>query len=93
MSVLPELPFSDPVRLNQIPGGVTRTLEPDVAARARIARALDLASLDAFVADISLKPAAEGWRLSGRVKAARSRPVACHWSPCRWKSIRRFRSR
>jgi len=70
MSVLPELPFSVPVRLNQIPGGVTRTLEPDVAARARIARALDLASLDAFVADISLKPAAEGWRLSGRVKAS-----------------------
>ena len=70
MTGLPDLPFSDPVRLNQIPGGVTRTLEPDAAARTRIARALDLASLNAFVAEMSLKPANEGWRLSGRVRAS-----------------------
>ncbi|MGV9007392.1 MAG: YceD family protein [Brevundimonas sp.] len=69
MSILPDLPFSDPVRLNQIPGGVTRRLEPDAAARGRIARALDLASLDAFVAEMTLKPVAEGWRLTGRITA------------------------
>lgn len=70
MSGLPDLPFSDPVRLNQIPGGASRTLEPDPAARTRIARALDLASLDAFVAEMNLKPVAEGWCLSGRVRAS-----------------------
>lgn len=70
MSNLPELPFSDPVRLHQAGGGVKRRLEPDAAARARIARALDLAALDSFVADMELKPVNEGWRLSGRVIAS-----------------------
>lgn len=64
-----ELPFSDPVRLNQIGAGLERRLEPDAAVRARIARALDLASLDAFVADLNLAPASVGWRLEGRVRA------------------------
>ena len=64
-----ELPFSDPVRLHQIGAGVERRLEPDAAARARIARALDLASLDSFVAEMNLAPAPGGWRLTGRVKA------------------------
>jgi hypothetical protein len=36
---LPDLPYSEPVRLHQVAGGVKRTLEPDAAARARIARA------------------------------------------------------
>lgn len=66
---LPALPYSEPVRLHQVPGGVKRTLEPDAAARARIARALDLASLDAFTADMDLAPTDSGWRLSGRVRA------------------------
>ena len=35
---VPNLPYSEPVRLHQVPGGVKRTLEPDAAARARIAR-------------------------------------------------------
>jgi uncharacterized metal-binding protein YceD (DUF177 family) len=65
-----DLPYSEPVRLHQVGGGVTRTLEPDAAARARIARALDLASLDAFVAEMTLAPSPGGWRLSGRVKAS-----------------------
>jgi len=64
-----DLPFSDPVRLHQIGAGVTRMLEPDEAARKRIARSLDLASLDAFIAEMELKPADGGWRLSGRVRA------------------------
>lgn len=65
-----DLPYSELVRLHQVGAGVTRRLEPDPAARARIARALDLASLDAFVAEMTLAPAPGGWRLSGRVRAS-----------------------
>ena len=65
-----ELPYSVPVRLHQVGAGVTRRLEPDTAERERIARALDLASLDSFVAEVTLEPAPGGWRLSGRVKAS-----------------------
>lgn len=64
-----DLPYSEPVRLHQVGAGVTRRLEPDAAARGRIAGALDLASLDSFVAEMTLAPAPGGWRLSGRVKA------------------------
>lgn len=67
---LPDLPYSEPVRLHQVAGGVKRTLEPDAAARARIVKALDLASLDRFVAEIDLAPTEAGWRLSGRVSAS-----------------------
>ncbi len=67
---VPNLPYSEPVRLHQVPGGVKRTLEPDAAARARIARALDLASLESFTAEMNLAPTAAGWRLSGRVRAS-----------------------
>ena len=67
---LPELPFSEPVRLHLVAGGVKRTLAPDAAARARIVKALDLASLDAFTADMELAPSPAGWRLSGRVRAS-----------------------
>ena len=65
---LPDLPYSEPVRLHQVAGGVKRTLEPDAAARARIVKALDLASLDA--AEMELAPSPAGWRLSGRVRAS-----------------------
>ncbi|WP_372708333.1 DUF177 domain-containing protein [Brevundimonas sp.] len=67
---VPALPFSDPVRLHLSPGGVNRRLEPDAATRGRIAKALDLASLDSFVADVKLEPTAAGWRLSGHVMAS-----------------------
>ena len=67
---LPDLPYSEPVRLHQVAGGVKRTLEPDAAARARIVKALDLASLDTFTAEMELAPSAAGWRLSGRVRAS-----------------------
>ena len=67
----PTLPLSEPVRLNEIGKGLDRTLEPDAAARAKIAKALDLASLDAFVADLSVAPAANaGYRLTGRIRAS-----------------------
>ncbi|HZW17021.1 MAG TPA: DUF177 domain-containing protein, partial [Brevundimonas sp.] len=65
-----DLPYSEPVRLHQVGGGVTRTLEPDAVARARIAKALDLASLDRFVAEVTLAPSPGGWRLAGRVRAS-----------------------
>ena len=65
----PELPFSEPVRLHQVGAGLNRTLVPDAAARTRIARALDLASLDVFEADVRLEPSAGGWSLSGRLRA------------------------
>jgi uncharacterized metal-binding protein YceD (DUF177 family) len=64
-----QLPYSEPVRLHQIGSGVKRTLTPDAAVRARIAKALDLASLDMFEADVNLTPTAAGWSLSGRVRA------------------------
>ena len=73
------LPYSETVRLNEIGAGVKRTLAPDSAMRARIARALDLAALDAFEAEVLLEPNPDhgasaikggGWRLSGRVTAS-----------------------
>ena len=45
------LPYSVPVRLHQAGAGLERHLEPDAAERAKIAKSLDLASLDAFDAD------------------------------------------
>ncbi|WP_298095849.1 DUF177 domain-containing protein [Brevundimonas sp.] len=67
---LPDLPYSEPVRLHQLGSGVKRTLEPDASTRARIVRALDLASLEAFTAEMELVPTAAGWRLSGRIRAS-----------------------
>lgn len=63
-------PLSDPIRLHQIGAGLERRLEPDEPARAAVARALDLQALPAFVAELSLTPAAEGWRLDGRIRAS-----------------------
>ncbi len=65
----PALPFSDPVRINQIGSGLSRRLEPDSEARSHIARALDLQSLDRFEVELTLAPDRIGWRLSGRVTA------------------------
>jgi hypothetical protein len=72
------LPFSETVRLNEIGAGLQRTLTPDAAIRARIARSLDLASLDAFEAELALAPNPDlgsnlgtgGWKLTGWVKAS-----------------------
>lgn len=66
---LPPPPFSEPLRLNQIGAGATRDLEPDEAARARIARTLDLIELPVFKARLTVKPADTGWTLSGQVTA------------------------
>lgn len=65
----PVLPLSEIVRVNEIGTSLDRTLEPDGATRAKIARTLDLASLDAFTATLTIRPARVGWTLSGRVVA------------------------
>ena len=52
--------FSEEVRLDRIGAGVERRLEPDAAARARIAAALELAELSALAADLKLAPRAGG---------------------------------
>jgi uncharacterized metal-binding protein YceD (DUF177 family) len=66
---IPALSFSEPLRLHQIGAGLARRLEPDAATRTRIARALNLNSLDAFVADMEVTATVSGWRLNGRLVA------------------------
>jgi len=63
------LPFSEVVRINEIGTGLKRHLVPDDAARARIVKALDLATLTSLEADVSIEPSRGGWTLSGRVLA------------------------
>ncbi|AQR62004.1 hypothetical protein BZG35_10370 [Brevundimonas sp. LM2] len=63
------LPFSEIVRINEIGAGLTRHLVPDAAARARIIRALDLATLASLEAEITVAPSRGTWTLSGRVRA------------------------
>ena len=55
------LPFSDPVRINQIGAGLERTLTPDAEASRRIARALDLSlhTVKRHVANILTKLAVD----------------------------------
>ncbi len=62
-------PYSDAVRIDRIGAGLERHLAPDDASRARIAKALDLASLDSMTADLMLKPDDAGWHLTGKVRA------------------------
>lgn len=64
-----DLPYSEPVRLNQIGVSLKRSLKPDAAARERIARALDLSSLERLEADVVIEPAPIGWKLSGQMRA------------------------
>lgn len=66
---IPALPYSDPIRLHQIGAGLARRLEPDAETRQRIARALNLKSLDRFEADLEVLATVSGWRLTGRVVA------------------------
>ncbi|MFC5343634.1 DUF177 domain-containing protein [Brevundimonas staleyi] len=63
------LPFSDVIRINEIGAGIERHLVPEADAVKRIVKALDLASLASFEADIKVAPAHIGWTLSGRVRA------------------------
>lgn len=61
--------WSERIRLDRIGQGLTRHLEADAEARARVAKALDLADLSRLEADIEVRPAGAGWRLSGKVTA------------------------
>ena len=60
-------PWTVPVRLHEIPRTVR--LEPDAAARARIARDLGLESLPELTAQLTLTPWMDGVELSGRFDA------------------------
>lgn len=62
-------PFSEVLRVNEIGAGATRRLVPDETERARIVKALDLASLKAFESEIVVTPARLGWTLSGWIRA------------------------
>lgn len=70
MNPNPSLPFSEVVRINEIGAGLERHLVPDASAVKRIVKALDLATLSAFEADVKVAPARVGWTLSGRIKAS-----------------------
>ncbi len=62
-------PWSDRVRLDQIGQGLHRSLSAGETERARVALALDLAGLDRLEAEVDLKPAGIGWRLTGSLTA------------------------
>jgi uncharacterized metal-binding protein YceD (DUF177 family) len=62
-------PWTVPVRIAEIGRGLKRRLEPDAAARARIARALDLQALDRLEAEVSVAPAAQGFEAKGVLQA------------------------
>jgi len=69
MSRSSQEPWSAPVRLDQVGRGLTRKLVADEVERARIAKALELSSLDRLEAEVTLEPAPVGWRLRGRFSA------------------------
>lgn len=59
-----------PIRLHEIARGELKLrLEPDAAARARIARDLGLESLPALSAEITVRPWLDGAEIFGRFKA------------------------
>ena len=64
-----KLPYSEPVRIHQIGANLTRQLVPDAEQRVKIAKALDLVSVENFVTDMTVTPTVSGWRMQGRVVA------------------------
>jgi uncharacterized metal-binding protein YceD (DUF177 family) len=63
-------PWSAPVRISEIARGpLSRRLEPDEAARARIARDLELAALPRFSAEVRLSQWQDGAEVEGRWSA------------------------
>ncbi len=67
--MIKDLPYSEPLRLHQIGNSLSRTLEPTAEERARIAKSLNLVSLDSFKTELTLTPTVSGWRMDGRVVA------------------------
>jgi uncharacterized metal-binding protein YceD (DUF177 family) len=62
-------PWSIPLRLSDVRQPLSRTLEPDEATRAAIARDLDLEALPAFSAEVTVSPWQDGVELEGRWSA------------------------
>ncbi|HYF22934.1 MAG TPA: DUF177 domain-containing protein [Caulobacteraceae bacterium] len=65
----PDLPWSNPVRLDEIGRGLTRRLVADEAVRKRIAEELELVELPALEAYVEVAPAFEGGKVDGRLIA------------------------
>ncbi|MDR3506512.1 MAG: DUF177 domain-containing protein [Caulobacteraceae bacterium] len=70
----PSIPWSETIRLSEVvrftpADPLKRHLEPDDATRKRIAKALDLVSLDHLEADLSLTGWFDGARIEGRLSA------------------------
>lgn len=69
MSAQDHLPWSAPMRLDQVGRGVRRRLAATEAERKVIAEELALASLARLEADVEVKPARDGWEITGHVLA------------------------
>jgi len=65
----PELPWSVPVRLDEIGRGLSRRLVADEPTRERIVRALELTGLNRLEAYVEVTPGFEGGRVNGRMTA------------------------
>ena len=63
-------PWSAPVKTGEIGRGVTRRLVADEATRARVAKALDLNSLDRLEAEVTVAPEGDDWEVRGRINAS-----------------------
>jgi uncharacterized metal-binding protein YceD (DUF177 family) len=63
------LPWSVPVRIDELGRGLHRRLSADEPTRARIAKALDLEALERLDALVEVKPVFEGGRIGGRFSA------------------------
>jgi uncharacterized metal-binding protein YceD (DUF177 family) len=63
------VPWSAPVRLEDLGRGLERRLVADEAARTRIARVLGLEGLKVLEAEVEVRPGFEGGVVSGRIHA------------------------
>lgn len=61
--------LSETLRINEIGSSVTRQIQPQAEICRQIARSLDLLALDSLDAVLTVTPAREGWRLTGRITA------------------------
>jgi hypothetical protein len=63
------LPWPHPVRLGEAQGGLSLHLDADPAARAAIAKALDIESLESLEADVALSGWLDGVEIAGGWRA------------------------
>lgn len=64
-----DIPWSVPVRLDDVGKGYVRKLVADAATRARIAEALELPSIEALEAELEVRARFEGGDVRGRLDA------------------------